>query len=255
MILQNLARAIREQNYYAVFLEFVIVIAGVVIGFQVTAWNEDRVDRAEEREIIARLRVEFREIVATGEDYIAQKAHHQQVLEQWIIAAEDPEPLDYDRLRVLVLAAFERDYPERALELSEDRPGQIFTAPLGRNRMPEPSIVFQQLVASGELSLIRSNRLRDALSRRDVQRTQSVSQIERNLAAAHFSMGQSFLQAAFQSGTDNPKQTLTEAMTAPDFSPGLRTYAGLQSFNNMWYANVHEETMEVLEILEREGTE
>ena len=37
MILQNLTKAIREQNYYAVVLEFLIVIAGVVIGFQITA--------------------------------------------------------------------------------------------------------------------------------------------------------------------------------------------------------------------------
>ena len=32
MILTNLVKAIREQNYYAVVLEFLIVIAGVVIG-------------------------------------------------------------------------------------------------------------------------------------------------------------------------------------------------------------------------------
>ena len=38
MILQSLTKAIREQNYYAVVLEFLIVIAGVVIGFQITAW-------------------------------------------------------------------------------------------------------------------------------------------------------------------------------------------------------------------------
>ena len=40
MILANLTKAIREQNYYAVVLEFLIVIAGVVIGFQITAWYE-----------------------------------------------------------------------------------------------------------------------------------------------------------------------------------------------------------------------
>lgn len=48
MILQSIARAIREQNYYAVVLEFIIVIAGVVIGFQISAWNEARQDRAGE---------------------------------------------------------------------------------------------------------------------------------------------------------------------------------------------------------------
>ncbi len=42
MILQNISKAIREQNYYAVVLEFVIVIAGVVIGFQINACNPGR---------------------------------------------------------------------------------------------------------------------------------------------------------------------------------------------------------------------
>jgi hypothetical protein len=46
MILARLSRAVREQNWFAVCLEFVIVIAGVVIGFQVTAWNADRATQA-----------------------------------------------------------------------------------------------------------------------------------------------------------------------------------------------------------------
>jgi len=37
MILARISRAIREQNWFTVALEFVIVIAGVVIGFQVRA--------------------------------------------------------------------------------------------------------------------------------------------------------------------------------------------------------------------------
>ncbi|MEQ8435757.1 MAG: hypothetical protein RIA71_16120 [Oceanicaulis sp.] len=49
MILSRISHAVRTQNWFAVALEFVIVIAGVVIGFQVSAWNEQReaVARAE----------------------------------------------------------------------------------------------------------------------------------------------------------------------------------------------------------------
>ena len=36
MILANLTQAIREQNWFAVVVEFLIVIAGVVIGFQIS---------------------------------------------------------------------------------------------------------------------------------------------------------------------------------------------------------------------------
>src|SRR6056297_2595882 len=46
MILQSISKAIREQNYYAVMLEFVIVIAGVVIGFQIQAWAEARAEQS-----------------------------------------------------------------------------------------------------------------------------------------------------------------------------------------------------------------
>lgn len=48
MILSRIAKAIREQNWFAIAIEFVIVILGVVIGFQISAWNEARRERAEE---------------------------------------------------------------------------------------------------------------------------------------------------------------------------------------------------------------
>lgn len=62
MILNNLAKAIRRQNYYAVFLEFFIVIAGVVIGFQINAWNEDRQEREREALILSRLAADFAQL-------------------------------------------------------------------------------------------------------------------------------------------------------------------------------------------------
>ncbi|MEE2525938.1 hypothetical protein V0U79_06135 [Hyphobacterium sp. HN65] len=40
MILSRISQAIRAQNWFAVAIEFVIVILGVVIGFQVNGWAE-----------------------------------------------------------------------------------------------------------------------------------------------------------------------------------------------------------------------
>jgi hypothetical protein len=59
MILARLTRAVREQNWFAVAIEFVIVIAGVVIGFQVTAWNGERVADERETALLVRLRDEL----------------------------------------------------------------------------------------------------------------------------------------------------------------------------------------------------
>ena len=59
MILRRLTDAIREQNWAAVIIEFVIVLSGVVIGFQFTAWNEARQDADREALIISRLLADF----------------------------------------------------------------------------------------------------------------------------------------------------------------------------------------------------
>ncbi len=55
MILDNLSRALKTQNWLAAGVEFVIVIAGVVIGFQINAWNESRSDREAARLYLERL--------------------------------------------------------------------------------------------------------------------------------------------------------------------------------------------------------
>ncbi|MCP2671886.1 hypothetical protein NHF40_13185 [Maricaulaceae bacterium EIL42A08] len=65
MILQNISKAMREQNYYAVAVEFVIVLAGVVIGFQVNAWNEARVSDQRAVELLDRIEEEFLALEAT----------------------------------------------------------------------------------------------------------------------------------------------------------------------------------------------
>ncbi|WP_420434218.1 hypothetical protein [Hyphobacterium sp.] len=44
MILARLSQAVRTQNWFAVVVEFVVVVAGVVIGFAVTGWAETRND-------------------------------------------------------------------------------------------------------------------------------------------------------------------------------------------------------------------
>jgi len=42
MILRKLADAIRQQNWFTVVLEILIVVIGILIGLQVDGWNERR---------------------------------------------------------------------------------------------------------------------------------------------------------------------------------------------------------------------
>src|SRR5215217_284395 len=48
------ARA-REQNWFAIALDFVIVIVGVFLGIQAANWNEARQDRTQERRYYAQI--------------------------------------------------------------------------------------------------------------------------------------------------------------------------------------------------------
>jgi len=55
MILHNLTKSIREQNWFTVAVEIIIVVLGVFLGLQVNNWNEWRQNRALEQEYLVRL--------------------------------------------------------------------------------------------------------------------------------------------------------------------------------------------------------
>lgn len=58
MILRSLMRHVRGQNWFAVFLDFLIVVVGVFIGIQVANWNEARQQRVRETALLGELRQE-----------------------------------------------------------------------------------------------------------------------------------------------------------------------------------------------------
>lgn len=46
MLLRRLAQNLREQNWTAITIEFVLLVLGVFLGIQVANWNEERIERA-----------------------------------------------------------------------------------------------------------------------------------------------------------------------------------------------------------------
>ncbi len=59
MILRRLTEHVKAQNWFAVAIDFVIVVAGVFVGMQVNNWNEERRIRAGERVYLVRMRTDF----------------------------------------------------------------------------------------------------------------------------------------------------------------------------------------------------
>ena len=55
MIIKRMARFIRQHDWSAVIVEIIVVIVGLMLAFQMDRWWEQRGDRAQEAEYIARL--------------------------------------------------------------------------------------------------------------------------------------------------------------------------------------------------------
>jgi len=153
MILSRLKNAIREQNWFAVLLEFLIVVSAVVMGFQLTTWGENRGNRQKEELYLIRLVDDLLET-------------------ERIMTETDSSEVPSDSSLALVMRAFRaRDRPHsdtllqwlwRSTWVEEPRP-VLGTA--------------ESLVLTGELSLVTNDNLRSAISNYlDLNRTVVVLQ-------------------------------------------------------------------------------
>ena len=145
MILARLSKAVREQNWFAVTIEFVIVILGVVIGFQISAWNETRQERALTRVTLERLQDDFTDIVAEIEDDVASIARTIEVMTTMREALQSGQLSEEDRVAFDI--ALQRAYTHRE--------------PANR------SSTFVEIESNGRMALIGNERLRRALRRYD----------------------------------------------------------------------------------------
>lgn len=64
MILHRVVTHFRKQDWTALFLDFVVVVIGILIAVQVTEWSEARRDRALEREYLVRLHADLESMLA-----------------------------------------------------------------------------------------------------------------------------------------------------------------------------------------------
>ena len=59
MILRRVIKHFREQEWTAIFLDFLIVVVGVFVGLQVSNWNDDRSAKQTEHAYLVELRTEI----------------------------------------------------------------------------------------------------------------------------------------------------------------------------------------------------
>jgi len=138
MRLRSITKHIKDQNWAAVVLDFFIVVAGILIAFQITNWNVARQDDIKATRLLERLEQDF---VQQLEQTDLSMARHKQSLSATSRLIEGVR-----------LGAFD----EEALISDVYYATEISTPPGSSN-------AFQELVSSGQTGLIRSETLRRTL--------------------------------------------------------------------------------------------
>ena len=70
MILRRITQHVKDQNWFAVGLDFFIVVVGILIAFQITNWSEVRKERALEAAYTERLHKEVMDLELVRKDIV-----------------------------------------------------------------------------------------------------------------------------------------------------------------------------------------
>jgi hypothetical protein len=141
-MLNQLRQNLTKANFGALAIEIVVVILGILIAFQIDRWSEDRRNREQELNYLARL-----------EDDL-------QIEMQSMDAA-----LRFAEARITDVLLLERALSDKSVAF--ERPGAIAAAVETATWRSFPQInsfVYSELQSTGNLGLIRSNILRRELA-------------------------------------------------------------------------------------------
>ena len=138
MILRRLAQSIKEQNWTAIWIEFVLLVAGVFLGIQVSNWNQQRIADTQAEIFTERLRADLR-TEAWSFEYMIQ--YYREVQD------------NAERALALLEAASEATNDQ--LLISAYRATQFQTGTTRR-------ATYDEMRSTGSLGLVQSKTLRDA---------------------------------------------------------------------------------------------
>lgn len=141
MLLRRIAHHLRKQEWTAVGIDFLNVVIGVFLGIQVANWNEARLEAQRERDYLVALQGDFRAVITELKNDVARYG-----------AFADSMTFLLEQSRMAA--------PDASLEEINTAAGQLIL-------MEGTTIAtgtYKNLIGSGDLSIIRSQELRDAMS-------------------------------------------------------------------------------------------
>jgi len=153
MLLRSLTKHVKDQNWFAVFLDFFIVVAGILIAFQITNWNQGRTDNKRVERHLENIVGDLRLDIITIEEVIKTGEWRHSAIHTVLKRAGKPLPTEFETPRGEIIEM--RDFPAFESKLpSTANSALIWTETLEVNRSG-----YESLINSGDLQLIKNNDL------------------------------------------------------------------------------------------------
>jgi hypothetical protein len=90
MILSRVIEHVKAQNWTVVAIDFLIVVVGILLAFQITEWNEARRERAFERDYLERIASELDQSIAAIEYGVGLAEKRAELGEFLVASVDDP---------------------------------------------------------------------------------------------------------------------------------------------------------------------
>ena len=232
MILSRIRKALEDQNWLSIAIEFVIVVAGVMLAFQVTQWSQDRAEA--ERRAVALDRLQEEVEAATGMlalmlgYYDRLNTDRTEVIQR--LLTDDFEDMDGEAMKDALVST------------------SLFPA------FSPPQGVYTEITSSGMVSSLGDARFRDALGRyqSSVNFLQGQINYFRLLATSDRADIRSFDAVRLEFAPDEPRgRRHVVDWTAAAADPALMQYI-LNSNNRMramqgWWQDTYDAAMGLCE--------
>ena len=140
MLLRRITQHVKDQNWFAVALDFFIVVAGILIALQVSNWNENRIERELEQDYINRIQSD---LLANKEDMKTRVAYFSQVRTHALAALDDLEKQTSTRDEQFLIDSFIASF--------------ALVRPLQRH-------TYDELLSAGAMSTISDVAIRDRIA-------------------------------------------------------------------------------------------
>ena len=153
MLLRSITKHVRDQNWFAVALDFFIVVAGILIAFQITNWNEVRSDKSRIEHRLENVVDDLHADIAEIEGIIQTTERRLSAIYTILDASGNSLPDQYDTPQGDII-----EMPEVPLFESK-LPASAATAIMWLSTLDGNRGGYETLISSGDLQLIKMDDL------------------------------------------------------------------------------------------------